>query len=46
MSRKGPHQYSYDNIRIHPLMIYSDIIEYIIVSDKNFLYFVVFVYFF
>ena len=37
MSGKGPHKplYSYDNIRIHSLMIYSDIIEYIKVSDTK-----------
>ena len=34
---KGPHypQYSYDIIRIHSLMIYSDIIEYNIVGDTK-----------
>ena len=34
MKRKGPHypQYSYDIIRIHSPMIYSDIIEYNIVG--------------
>ena len=33
----GPHypQYSYDIIRIHPPMIYSDIIAYNIVGDKK-----------
>ena len=37
VSGKGPHNplYSYDNTRIHSLMIYSDIIEYIIVSDTQ-----------
>ena len=37
MKRKGPHypQYSYDIIRIHSLMIYSDIIEYNIVGDTK-----------
>ena len=34
---KGPHypQYSYDIIRIHSLMIYSDIIEYDVVGDTK-----------
>ena len=37
MKEKGPHypQYSYDIIRIHSLMIYSDIIEYNIVGDTK-----------
>ena len=37
MKGKGPHypQYSYDIIRIHTLMIYSDIIEYNIVGDTK-----------
>ena len=37
MSGKGPHypQYSYDIIRIHSLMICSDIIEYNIVGDTK-----------
>ena len=37
MKREGPHypQYSYDIIRIHSLMIYSDIIEYNIVGDTK-----------
>ena len=37
MKRKGPHypQNSYDIIRIHSLMIYSDIIEYKIVADTQ-----------
>ena len=37
MKRKGPHypQYSYGIIRIHSLMIYSDVIEYNIVGDKK-----------
>ena len=37
MKGKGPHylQYSYDNIRIHSLMIYSDIIEYNKVGDTK-----------
>ena len=37
MKRKGPHypQYSYDIIRIHSLIIYSDIIEYNIVGDTK-----------
>ena len=37
MKGKGPHypQYSYDIIRIHSLMIYSDIIEYKIVGDTK-----------
>ena len=38
MKRKGPQypQYSYDIIRVHSLMIYSDIIEYNIVVDIKF----------
>ena len=37
MKGKGPYypQYSYDIIRIHSLMIYSDIIEYNIVGDTK-----------
>ena len=37
MKGKGPFypQYSYDIIRIHSLMIYSDIIEYNIVGDTK-----------
>ena len=37
MKGKGPHypQYSYDIIRIHSLMIYSDIIEHNIVGDTK-----------
>ena len=37
MKGKGPHypQYSYDIIRVHSLMIYSDIIEYNIVGDTK-----------
>ena len=37
MKERGPHypQYSYDIMRIHSLMIYSDIIEYNIVSDTK-----------
>ena len=37
MKRKCPHypQYSYDIIRIHSLMIYSDFIEYNIVGDTK-----------
>ena len=37
MKRKRPHypQYSYDIIRIHSLMIYSDIIDYNIVGDTE-----------
>ena len=37
MKRKGPHcpQYSYDIIRIHSLIINSDIIEYNIVGDTK-----------
>ena len=37
MKGKGSHypQYSYDNIRIHSLMIYSDIIECNIVGDTK-----------
>ena len=37
MKGKGPHcpQFSYDIIRIHSLMIYSDFIEYNIVGDTK-----------
>ena len=37
MKTNEPHnpQYSYDIIRIHFLMIYSDIIEYNVVGDKK-----------
>ena len=37
MKGKGPHypQYSYDILRIHSFMIYSDIIEYDIVGDTG-----------
>ena len=37
MKRKGPHypQYSYDFIRIHSLMIFSDNIEHNIVVDTK-----------
>ena len=44
MKGKSPHypQYSYDIIRIHSLMIYSDIIEYNIVGDTKLPYCVVF----
>ena len=37
MKQKGPHypQYTYDIIRIHSLLIYSDIIEYIIIGDTK-----------
>ena len=37
MKRKGPHypQFSYDIIRIHSLMINSDMIEYFIVGDTK-----------
>ena len=37
MKGKGPHfpQYSYEIIRIHSLMIYSDIKEYNIVGDTK-----------
>ena len=37
MKIKGPHypQYSHDIIRMHSLMIYSDIIEYNIVGDTK-----------
>ena len=37
MKRKGPHepQFAYDIVRIHSLMIYSDIVEYNIVGDTK-----------
>ena len=37
MKRKGPHepQFAYDNVRIHSLMIYSDLVEYNIVGDTK-----------
>ena len=37
MKGKGPHfpQFSYDIKRIHSLMIYSDFLEYKIVSDTS-----------
>ena len=37
MKGKGPHypQYSYNTIRMHSLILYSDIIEYIIVGDTT-----------
>ena len=37
MKRKGPHffQYSYDIVKIHSLMIYSDVKEYNIVGDTK-----------
>ena len=37
MSGKGPHypQYSNDNISIHYLLIYSGVIEYNFVGDRN-----------
>ena len=35
MKGKGPHepQFAYDNVRIHSLMIYSDLVEYTIVDN-------------
>ena len=37
MIGKGPHEpeFAYDIVRIHSLMIYSDIVEYIIVGDTK-----------
>ena len=37
MKGKGPHepQFAYDIVRIHSLMIYSDLVEYSIVGDTN-----------
>ena len=37
MKRKGPHepQFAYDIVRIHSLMIYSDLVEYNIVGDTK-----------
>ena len=37
MKRKGPHkpQFAYDIVRIHSLMIYSDLVEYSIVGDTK-----------
>ena len=37
MKGKGPHepQFAYDIVRIHSLMIYSDIVEYNIVGDTK-----------
>ena len=37
MSGKGPHEptFAYDNVRIHSLMIYTDIVEYNIVGDTR-----------
>ena len=37
MKGKGPHcpQYSYDIIRVHSLLVYSDNIEYNIVGDTE-----------
>ena len=37
MKGKGPHepQFAYDIVRIHSLMIYSDLVEYNIVGDKS-----------
>ena len=37
MIGKGPHEpeFSYDIVRIHPLMIYSDLVEYNIVGDTK-----------
>ena len=37
MIGKGPHEpeFAYDNVRIHSLMIYSDLVEYNIVGDTK-----------
>ena len=37
MKRKGPHepQFAYDIVRIHSVMIYSDLVEYSIVGDTK-----------
>ena len=37
MKRKGPHgpQFAYDIVRIHSLMIYSDLVKYSIVGDTK-----------
>ena len=37
MKRKGPDepQFAYDIVRIHPLMIYSDLVEYSLVGDTE-----------
>ena len=37
LRRKGPHKpvFAYDNVRIHSLMIYTDLIEYIFVGDTK-----------
>ena len=37
MSGKGPHEptFAYDIVRIHSLMIYTDIVEYNIVGDTE-----------
>ena len=37
LRRKGPHKskFAYDNVRIHSLMIYTDLIEYNIVGDTK-----------
>ena len=37
MKRKGPHEpkFAYDLVRIHSLMIYSDLVEYSIVGDTK-----------
>ena len=37
MKRKGPHepQFAYDLVRIHSLMIYSDLVEYSVVGDTK-----------
>ena len=37
MKRKGPHepQFAYDIVRIHSLMIYSNLVEYSIVGDTK-----------
>ena len=37
MKRKGPHEpkFAYDIVRIHSLMIYSDLVEYNIVGHNS-----------
>ena len=37
LRKKGPHKpvFAYDNVRIHSLMIYTDLIEYNIVGDTK-----------
>ena len=35
MIGKGPHEFAYDIVRIHSLMIYSDIVEYNIVGETK-----------